>query len=225
MSTLSGGPNIVTNGLVLSLDAANPKSYVSGSTTWNDISRGGNNGTLINGVSYNGLNGGSLVFDGVNDYVQSTFSNFNTTNGSIECIIYPETGGGSDQMVLNVGGTTTFGASRILRILNGYWSFATYGSTNQDWNNITQVSYNTWNHVIMNWEGTTLSIYINTIPYSTIKTGVTTPIGTLLRVGSAVWSLERYYKGKIPLVKVYNRALTPSEVLQNYNATKTRFGI
>ena len=69
MSTLSGGPNIVTNGLVLSLDAANPKSYVSGSTTWNDISRGGNNGTLINGPTFNSANGGSIVFDGVNDFI------------------------------------------------------------------------------------------------------------------------------------------------------------
>jgi uncharacterized delta-60 repeat protein len=55
---------------VLYLDAANTKSYVSGSTTWNDISRGGNNGTLTNGPTFNSANGGSIVFDGVDDYIQ-----------------------------------------------------------------------------------------------------------------------------------------------------------
>jgi hypothetical protein len=62
-------PKIITEGLVLYLDAANTRSYVSGSTTWNDISRSGNNGTLINGPTFNSGNGGSIVFDGVNDYV------------------------------------------------------------------------------------------------------------------------------------------------------------
>ena len=61
-------PKVVTDGLVLYLDAANPKSYVSGSTTWGDLSRGGNNGTLVNGPTFDGGNGGSIVFDGVNDY-------------------------------------------------------------------------------------------------------------------------------------------------------------
>jgi hypothetical protein len=62
-------PKIITDGLVLYLDAANPKSYVSGSTTWGDLSRGGNNGTLVNGPTFSSANGGSIVFDGVNDYI------------------------------------------------------------------------------------------------------------------------------------------------------------
>ena len=67
--SFSYSPKVVTDGLVLYLDAANPKSYVSGSTAWNDVSRGGNNGTLTNGPTFNSANGGSIVFDGVNDYV------------------------------------------------------------------------------------------------------------------------------------------------------------
>ena len=62
-------PKIVTDGLVLALDAGNTKSYVSGSTTWFDKSGGGNNGTLINGPTFSSANGGSIVFDGVDDYV------------------------------------------------------------------------------------------------------------------------------------------------------------
>ena len=69
-------PRIVTDGLVLCLDAGNPLSYTSGDSVWKDLSGNGNNGTLVNGVGYNSGNGGSLVFDGVNDKVQ-TINNVN----------------------------------------------------------------------------------------------------------------------------------------------------
>ena len=83
-------PKIVTDGLVLYMDAANSKSYVSGSTTWNDISRSGNNGTLINGPTFNSSNGGSIVFDGTNDYVNLSDSDnwFYTGNFTIEFWYY-----------------------------------------------------------------------------------------------------------------------------------------
>ena len=74
MSTAEGGGNIVTDGLVLLLDAANTKSYVSGSTIWNDLSRSGNTGTLTNGPTYNSSNGGSIVFDGSNDFIEGTIT-------------------------------------------------------------------------------------------------------------------------------------------------------
>ena len=63
------GPKIVRDGLVLALDAADRNSYISGSTTWTDLSGNGNTGTLTNGPTYSSANGGSLVFDGSNDYV------------------------------------------------------------------------------------------------------------------------------------------------------------
>jgi hypothetical protein len=63
------GQGIITDGMVLCLDAANRKSFVSGSTSWYDLSGGGNTGTLTNGPAYNSANGGSIVFDGTNQYV------------------------------------------------------------------------------------------------------------------------------------------------------------
>ena len=84
MSLNHGGKPIVTDGLVLCLDAANPKSYPGSGTTWTDLSGNGNNGTLVNGVGYNSDNGGSLSFDGVNDYVsKSSWVNPPTTVFSI----------------------------------------------------------------------------------------------------------------------------------------------
>ena len=67
--SFSFSPKIVTDGLVLYLDAANTRSYVSGSTVWTDLSRVGNNGLLINGPTFNSLNNGSIVFNGTNQYV------------------------------------------------------------------------------------------------------------------------------------------------------------
>ena len=65
--SFNNGPTIVTNGLVLALDAGDRNSYVSGSTTWFDLT-GVNNGTLVNGPTFNTGSGGSIVFDGSNDY-------------------------------------------------------------------------------------------------------------------------------------------------------------
>ena len=67
--SINYNPRIVTDGLVLLLDAGNTKSYPGTGTTWTDISRNGNNGTLTNGPTFDSANGGSLVFDGVDDYV------------------------------------------------------------------------------------------------------------------------------------------------------------
>ncbi len=80
------GANVVTDGLVLCLDAANPKSYISGSTSWRDTSGNTNNGTLVNGPIFNSDNGGSILFDGTNDYAKTniTLNLSNTNKISIE---------------------------------------------------------------------------------------------------------------------------------------------
>ena len=95
-------PKIVTDGLVLCLDAGNPNSYPGSGNTWKDLSRGRNNGTLVNGPTFSGANGGSLVFDGVNDYNQhinlqnfinqditiSLWVNFTVLNGLTTYVFY-----------------------------------------------------------------------------------------------------------------------------------------
>jgi len=68
----AAGPDIVEDGLVLCLDAANPKSYPGSGNTWTDLRGNGNDGTLVNGVGYDSANNGSMVFDGVDDSIQSS---------------------------------------------------------------------------------------------------------------------------------------------------------
>ena len=87
MSTAGGGVNIVKDGLVLYLDAANPNSYISGSTTWYDLSISGNIGTLSSGITYNYSNGGSLNFNGINDLVRINRNLDISTEFTIEYVI------------------------------------------------------------------------------------------------------------------------------------------
>jgi hypothetical protein len=230
-------PKIVTDGLVLYLDAANPNSYVSGSTTWRDISRGGNNGTLINGVSYDGLNGGSLVFDGVDDYalmgvttpsylqgnpsftVEGWFKRNNSWVGGATWGI----GGNASQRGIN---SYTIGSNFISIDL---WGTSTY-STGQVY------SLTEWKHIVWTYNGggfttSNIIIYINTVPYTGSnliinRGGSGTPnINTSgIVLGRAGTTTNLYYSPiNIPNFKIYSRVLTPTEVLQNYNATKSRF--
>ena len=107
MATI-GGVNSTKTGLVFVLDAANPTSYVSGSTTWQDLSGNNNSGSLVNGPTFNSSNGGSIVFDGSNDYVEISTVNASsqfTLNFWVKCI---QTG--------SVGNTTFSG---IINKFNG----------------------------------------------------------------------------------------------------------
>jgi hypothetical protein len=218
---------IVTNGLVLDLDAGFLPSYPTTSSTWYDISGNANNGTLTNGPTFSSANSGSIVFDGTNDYADNiNFTNANTSSGTICGWVYPDSNGNNDQMVINIGGTFTYGGTRVIRIYFNKWSFATYGGDTEDWNYINDVTFNTWSHVVGVWSGTSLNFYLNTVGYSAIRTGVVTPVGSVFRAGISAWNInDRPFKGKISSVQIYNRALTAAEITQNYNAQKGRFGL
>jgi hypothetical protein len=102
----SNGPTISTNGLVLALDAGDRNSYVSGSTTWNDLV-GLNNGTLTNGPTFNSANGGSIVFDGTNDYVvvpESSSVDITTNTITFGGWCYPTISNLYQHIVVNTGG-------------------------------------------------------------------------------------------------------------------------
>jgi hypothetical protein len=225
-------PKIVTDGLVLYLDAANLNSYVSGSTAWRDISRGGNNGTLINGVSYNGLNGGSLVFDGVDDYVNlGNPSSLNIT-AEITLSVWVKipsynTGVFSDIITkgISFGGSD---ASYFIGIINdGRISWEIVNDSNVRRQRIVSAvnaaAYNgLWTNFTGTYDSSRLTLYINGILFSTALFDLS-PIR--VRTGNVTIGGTRYLDGKMSNVVIYNRALTPQEILQNYNATKGRYGL
>jgi hypothetical protein len=241
MSTVQNVRNITTNGLVLFLDAANPKSYVSGSTTWNDLSIGGNNGTLTNGPTYSSANAGSIVFDGVDDYVTgigttSTFSFIqNTGVFTINAWVKPNVLGTAMYFIGNNDGTT--GAKGLYLGYNGtsgrLWLFMTSGVSGQPI--LSYVSSNNfftnndWIHVVCVGNGTNSQFYKNGVifgssssNFGTLSTGDST---RNLAIGRVNNSPGTNWSGSIAQTSIYNRILSASEVLQNYNSTKVRFNL
>jgi hypothetical protein len=166
----SVAPNMVTDGLVLYLDAANTKSYISGSTIWNDISTGGNNGSLTNGPTFNNGNGGSIVFDGTNDYVNlgSTlnFSNYNSSGFTISFWVKINSTIQTNKYLfskLNNGGTDNQFSILYGYVTNTYELYGgASGGANQNIRTNSQISVND-----TNWHNLTYSVGVTTTGYLT----------------------------------------------------------
>jgi hypothetical protein len=224
-------PKIVTDGLVLYLDAANTRSYVSGSTTWTDLSRNGVNGTLVNGPTFNSANGGSIVFDGSNDYVNTvtaTFLGINSTSTPFTISVWFKTSGVTEYYLFdNYNGSNNISLRVDAGVLEVYMAASISGVINavrfgSGYNN------NVWHNFTITWNGSNLlTAYANSI---NIGNNITTLSGSFesnaeFRIGNRPSSPGPFFVGNISQVSIYNRILSTSEIRQNYNATKTRFGL
>jgi hypothetical protein len=227
------GPKISTNGLVLALDAGNRLSYVSGSTLWNDISNNNNNGTLTNGPTFNSSNGGSIVFDGTNDYTIGNISSSTFSNASTICCWFKR------QSVTQWSGLVSNNVNTTSCAILTFISTTNIIGTNQAGINADYIGIdlgsdylNTWVYCALTYSGSTIGSTINVYAY---KNG-----SLLTSSGSLYWSLStnsQYYVGRhwtgtteilngnIANTQIYNRALSAAEVSQNYSAQKSRFGL
>lgn len=230
--------NIVTNGLVLYLDAANSKSYVSGSTTWSDMSGNGYTGSLAGGVTFNSGNGGNIGFNGTSGTVNcGNILNIGLNSWTISCWVKINVGSG----VVGI-----FGKSSARSYIGRY---AIYLESNNI-NTLFQPSASTY--VISTSITPYLDSRFHNITVTINRTGFhtmyidATPVGTPNNVSSTSAidlnsSTDNIYigsyadatglapvyflNGNIGQASIYNRALSDQEVLQNYNATKTRFNL
>ncbi len=217
---------MVTDGLVLYLNAADANSYVSGSTTWRDLA-GSNNGTLTNGPTYNSANFGSIVFDGVNDYVVCTNA-LSLTNVTLNVWFYFTNL--SDQICaqswnysLTGGFTVEIYSSNLLFAVNGN------GSNNWPQYNTSNLTPGRWYNITGTLSSNTQSLYLNGTFITSVtdatrnnaNSGITLTVGARSSGGPG----SSFSTGRSSITQVYNRALSASEVLQNYNATKARFGL
>lgn len=243
-------PKIVRDGLVLCLDAANDRSYPTAGLTWSDLTTNRNNFTLINGPTYDTSNGGSILFDGINDYANIPYnSTLSVTSGhTLECWFYA-TGRGINSIfdgsghlmragqvedsVFQLNYIYDYGAIGYLwfRSYNGnpYPSAGTFyfvGSPNY------VAPANKWNLATVTRDNSTIKIYVNGNLVTTV-TGATIPSNTSwityaggsLTLGRVTSNNLINYKGKIAITRIYNRPLSDSEVLQNFNANRGRFGL
>jgi hypothetical protein len=230
-------PKIITDGLVLCLDAANTRSYPRSGTTWSDLSRSGVNSTLTNGPTFNSGNGGSIVFDGVNDYSGSPSINTGQ-NITVSAWIYPTILGTTRRAV--VANSYDFAGSR-----NG-WMFSTAGAntnntfffsigqdnayrvaadntlTRNTWAYISAICTNGGGNIVLYKNGVEILSYASQV----LSSGtITYPLNQLNIGYRYVGGEPDPYTGNISNVQIYNRALSSTEIAQNYNATKGRFGL
>jgi hypothetical protein len=220
------GPNIPKNNLILHLDAANPKSYVSGSTTWRDLSGNGNNGTLTNGPTFDSDNGGSIVFDGVNDYVDISTTPNLTNPLTICAFVNTSFITGSNQVIY---GPSANGQDNWLSVSSNRAQI--YATQASDVNNFsatgtTVIQANTWYHITGIVNNNVTQIYINGIfeVASTVQAFTIGSWNSTARIGQRATG-QFPFNGRIAYVQGYNRALSASEIQQNFNATKARFNL
>jgi hypothetical protein len=216
--------DISKEGLVLDLDAGNPNSYLSG-TTWTDLSGQGNNGTLNNGVGYTTDNGGALKFDGSDDYVNvSNVYNFDTSNAlTIVCWAKSDTTTWS-----NYGFLVSRRNQFVMHPNISSQNVSYYVYTQNDWQSVgvTVPNIAQWNCYVYTYDGGTLRGYLNGILQSTATVGnnLASDTGDVY-IGWDDGVAGRYLNGSIGGVKLYNKALTPQEVLNLYTNQAPRYRV
>jgi hypothetical protein len=233
---IKANPIIASTGLVLCLDAANFRSYAGSGTSWSDLSGNGNTGTLTNGPTYNSANGGSLLFDGTNDYVTlGTPSLLNGVQVPITICVWAKANSLSSNTLWGAyKSTTSSQCYSLLRIDGGNTLryFASTSSGSYQFQNSFIVSANVWNFYAVTVSGTisspSVTIYLNTssqtFSYSALSSSPDLTVDFRIG-GTQAGPTTETWNGNISNVMWYNRALSAAEIRQNYYATRSRYGI
>ncbi len=214
---INAGPRIVKNGLILDVDAAVPRSYSgNGLTAFGLV--GGIGGSLVNGVGFGTTNNGYFIFDGTNDYIN--FGNSSTVqqnSGTLSAWAIASSPGSSYRGIIAKQGA--YGLFYTDSILVAYdWVANAPRSTS------INIADNTWKNVVLTYQsgvsnGT--SIYINGVSVLTTTITIQSQVANLF--GGAEANAGQYAACQIAAFSMYNRVLSATEVLQNYNASKGRY--
>lgn len=219
-------PHIVTDGLVLYLDATNSKSYLSGATTWNDLSGKENNSSLNSTAPY--VKGG-IYFDGTTSYgeISQNTNHISSNPMTIDIWLYPTYFPGSGGIILMDRPTYIDSYGIQYFTLDSYGVIAIRGTSSTMATSISRLALNRWNNLVTVCNGTNVNMY-----FDGISSTITGQIETITE-SSYNMNITRYptspgnynFYGSIDSIKIYNRALSVKEILQNYNAIKGRFNL
>ena len=220
----SYSPKVVTDGLVLYLDAANPLSYASGSTSWNDLSRGRNSGTLINGTSFSDR---SFQFDGTNQYIEfgQVPSLQFTGDFTATCWFKKDT----SQSFKGLFGNANYrnGGFHVALFSNNFY-FTINNSTTEQGTGFSSshvLDDNQWYYGVGTFSNGVMTTYVDGEVTNSRSSVTMTENSSAFRVGTSPQGGWNYLDGNIAIASVYNRALSAQEVQRNYQALKSRFGL
>jgi hypothetical protein len=223
---------IITDGLVLNLDAGNPASYPGSGTTWTDLSGNGNNGTLVNGVGYSSDKLGSLSFDGVNDYIDCGNSAvFNQSGGksfTVTCwALFNTATLNHNPVFTKAEGSGTWEYTLGLNSSRGVSWLTSSNGTSWVGRGVNEtISLSIWYYYAVGFD------FANQVTFASINgKQIYTSTQTGIHNGSRAFEIGRHtdpvttMNGRISNLNYYNRALSAAEISQNYNALKGRYGL
>jgi hypothetical protein len=221
---LQHSPSIVTNGLVFCVDAGNPRSYPGSGTTWFDISGNSFNSTLTNGPTYTSGVNGYFTFDGVDDFSSVPINAaFNTSSVTFEVWAYLQTI--SDRHILYVnwaGNALEVNSDRSVVMYNNSTSQGQQGATTA----AGAINWGTWNHLVGVYDDSAQALYTyvnGTLLATRTSTPSTSYSVSTHAISGAAFGGE--VNGRISVVRHYNIVLSASQILQNFNAIRGRYGI
>jgi hypothetical protein len=217
-------PGVVTTNLSMFLDAGNASSYPGSGTAWTDLSGNGRNGTLTNGPTYSSADGGSIVFDGTDDFVQCSGSVTATAATFVSWIRRNGTQGQYDGILFSRGTNVTGMNFQVSNQLGYHWNNAvnTYG-----WQSGLTIPDLTWCMVAVSVTSTAATAYLCQ------SSGITSAINTVSHTSTTLDDIKigqedfggRFFNGNIAIAQLYNTALSAEQVAQNFAADRARFGL
>ena len=219
---IARGPKIVTSGLLLALDAADKLSYPGSGTTWRNLASNNFNCTLTNGPTFSGANMGSIVYDGADDSGTCNLVTSDANNVTLEAWFKITTLPGTIILYNGNSAASGYGFTHGACGATSTTLYVFFGGLNCNVVSYAGMTTNVWYQAVYTrttTPSTSNILYINGISRSTnTSSNPNAPAGTT-SIG------DPGYPGYISIARIYNRALTATEILQNYNATKGRYGL
>jgi len=238
------GSQRATGGTVTSVGGYTIHTFTTSGTftpTWGDLTLNGNTGTLTNGPTYNSANGGSIVFDGTDDYVNLNTSSFpsGATSFSVNSFIRWSGNGTSTNDIIFSYGRGGANNDVTVWVNNSGFAELQFGSDTGKVSSTTSINAGIWYNICATYDKTQTKIYLNSVLEGTTNyssgniildnnvNGNNGAIGAKISGFGNIASPQRYgtFNGNISLVQLYNRALTATEVSQNFNANRFRYGL
>jgi len=229
--------SIVINGLALWFDAGLLHSYPQTGVDWIDMSGNRNNGTLLNGPTFNSSNEGNIVLDGVNDYVnvpsESQIANSTEITAELFIKVNASTSRGWQYLLFRRNTWTSVFEGFVISLIEAdrkiqFNTTPQSGSPQANAKSTTAINYGTIYHIVGTFKSNDkIQAYINGVLEATtnITHNLDIPATQTVKIGRSAESLDSPANAQIYIARIYNRVLSTAEIQQNFNAQKARFGL